>query len=77
MPNIYQVLKELDIPYDRYDHPPVYTVEQADRLRGKMPGGHHPRCEPRGHRSYGPRSTALSDFGFSSQRQLCDPGDPY
>jgi Ala-tRNA(Pro) deacylase len=39
VPDIYQVLEELQIPYEKYDHPPVHTVEEADRLRGKLPGG--------------------------------------
>jgi Ala-tRNA(Pro) deacylase len=39
LPDLYTVLDELGISYDKYEHPPVYTVEQADRLRGKLPGG--------------------------------------
>ncbi len=39
MLNIYQVLDELGVPYEKYDHPPVYTVAEADRLRGELPGG--------------------------------------
>jgi Ala-tRNA(Pro) deacylase len=27
--NVLQTLKELDIPYEQYDHPPVPTVEEA------------------------------------------------
>jgi Ala-tRNA(Pro) deacylase len=38
-PNIYDLLDELGIPYDKYEHPAVYTVEEADRYRGKLPGG--------------------------------------
>ena len=35
--NIYQFLKEHDISYERYDHPPVFTCEEADRLCPPMP----------------------------------------
>jgi Ala-tRNA(Pro) deacylase len=35
--NIYQFLKEQDISYERYDHPPVFTCEEADRLCPPMP----------------------------------------
>jgi Ala-tRNA(Pro) deacylase len=30
--NIYQFLVDNDIEYERYDHPPVFTCEEADRL---------------------------------------------
>lgn len=30
--NIYDVLQAYRIPYERYDHGPVYTCEEADRL---------------------------------------------
>ena len=32
MSDIYQVLGSHGIAYQRHDHPPVYTVEEADRL---------------------------------------------
>ncbi|MDH4248826.1 MAG: prolyl-tRNA synthetase associated domain-containing protein [Deltaproteobacteria bacterium] len=38
--DIYQVLDELAIPYTRHDHEAAFTVEQADRLYGNLPGGH-------------------------------------
>jgi len=31
-------LDELGIDHDTVDHPPVYTVEEAKRLRGTLPG---------------------------------------
>jgi Ala-tRNA(Pro) deacylase len=37
--DIYEVLSELGIEFEKYDHPPVYTVEEANRHRGKLPGG--------------------------------------
>lgn len=31
MKNIYQILEDLGITYQKYDHPPVYTVEDAEK----------------------------------------------
>jgi Ala-tRNA(Pro) deacylase len=39
MKDIYQVLAELGISYKKYEHPPVFTVEDADLHRGEMHGG--------------------------------------
>ena len=39
MKDIYKVLEELGISYKKYEHPPVFTVEEADRHRGEMQGG--------------------------------------
>ncbi len=39
MKDIYRVLEELGISYGRHDHPPVYTVKEADTLYGHLPGG--------------------------------------
>ena len=33
-------LEALDIGYVRHAHPPLYTVEQSQALRGTMPGAH-------------------------------------
>jgi Ala-tRNA(Pro) deacylase len=33
-------LDELGIPTQTHEHPPVFTVEEAGRLRGALPGGH-------------------------------------
>jgi Ala-tRNA(Pro) deacylase len=38
MKNIYEILKSLDIAYDLYEHPAVFTVEEADLVCGKIPG---------------------------------------
>jgi Ala-tRNA(Pro) deacylase len=38
MRNIYDVLKDLDIAYDVYEHPAVFTVEEADIVCGQIPG---------------------------------------
>jgi Ala-tRNA(Pro) deacylase len=32
MTDIYEFLRRNDIPYERHDHEPVYTCEEADRL---------------------------------------------
>ncbi|GBC61411.1 prolyl-tRNA synthetase associated domain-contain ing protein [Desulfonema ishimotonii] len=32
MTDIYEFLTQHNIPFERHDHPPVYTVEEADRL---------------------------------------------
>ncbi|MFB0566038.1 MAG: prolyl-tRNA synthetase associated domain-containing protein [Candidatus Aminicenantaceae bacterium] len=37
---IYDVLKKLSISYVRYEHPPVFTVEQAEQHWGNIPGSH-------------------------------------
>ena len=34
-----QYLDELGIPQSTIDHPPVFTVAEAKRLRGSLPGG--------------------------------------
>jgi Ala-tRNA(Pro) deacylase len=39
MSDIYEVLSELGIEYRKYEHPPVYTVEEAKHHRGELPGG--------------------------------------
>lgn len=38
MPDIYKFLEENKIEYQRFDHPPVYTCEEAERLCPDMPG---------------------------------------
>jgi Ala-tRNA(Pro) deacylase len=37
MPDFYQFLAENRIEYERHDHPPVYTVEEAGRLVPALP----------------------------------------
>jgi len=37
MPDFYQFLAENRIEYERHDHPPVYTVEEASRLVPALP----------------------------------------
>jgi Ala-tRNA(Pro) deacylase len=36
---VLEMLDELGIQYQRYEHPPVFTVEEANRHRGKIPCG--------------------------------------
>ena len=38
MANIYDFLKQNSIRFQRFDHPPVYTVAEANRLKPPMPG---------------------------------------
>ncbi len=38
MMDIYQFFAEHDIEYERHDHPPVFTCEEADRLVPDSPG---------------------------------------
>ena len=40
MTDIYAFLEGHGIPYERVDHPPVSTVEEAERLVPAMPGAH-------------------------------------
>jgi Ala-tRNA(Pro) deacylase len=37
MTDIYQFLADHDIAYERHDHPPVFTTEEANRLVPPMP----------------------------------------
>lgn len=37
---VYEVLNNLGIPYVRYEHPPVFTVEQAERHWTGIAGAH-------------------------------------
>ncbi len=38
MTDIYELFAQHDIQYERYDHPAVYTVEEAGRLVPDLPG---------------------------------------
>ena len=38
MEKFYQFLADNHIEYERHDHPPVYTVEEAERLVPPLPG---------------------------------------
>ncbi len=38
--DIYTFLEANDIPYERYDHPAVFTCEESKRLCPEMPGMH-------------------------------------
>jgi Ala-tRNA(Pro) deacylase len=38
--DIYVVLDRLGIPYRKTEHPPAFTVEQAETLYGHLPGAH-------------------------------------
>ena len=38
MTDIYEILERQGISYERTDHPPVFTVEEADRLVPPLPG---------------------------------------
>jgi len=37
---VYQVLEELDVSYTRHEHPPVYTVEEAEKHWSVITGAH-------------------------------------
>jgi Ala-tRNA(Pro) deacylase len=37
---VYDVLDELNITYTRHEHPPVYTVEEAEKFWGEIEGQH-------------------------------------
>ena len=38
MSDIYEVLAELGITFQKHEHPPVFTVEEADDHTGDLPG---------------------------------------
>lgn len=40
MEEILQLLSSLDIKFERYDHPAVFTCEESDKLCPPMPGAH-------------------------------------
>ena len=40
MKDIYQILAELNIPYVKHEHPPLFTVEEADKYHDIIPGAH-------------------------------------
>ena len=40
MKDIFRFLADHDIPYERVDHPPVFTCEEAERLVPPLPGAH-------------------------------------
>jgi Ala-tRNA(Pro) deacylase len=37
---LYEILKNLNIPYIRHEHPPVFTVDQASKYWGTIQGTH-------------------------------------
>lgn len=37
---VYNILKELDISYTKHEHPPVYTVEEAEQHWENITGAH-------------------------------------
>ena len=39
-PDLYRFLEDHQIPYERVDHPPVFTCEEAERLVPPLPGAH-------------------------------------
>jgi Ala-tRNA(Pro) deacylase len=39
MENIYRILENLDIPYQKYEHPAVYTVEEAEKYDHHIDAG--------------------------------------
>lgn len=48
MPDLYQLLHDWHIPYKSFDHPPVFTCEESDRLCPEMPGAHTKQLLMRG-----------------------------
>ena len=40
MPDIYQVLKDLNIDYIKHEHEPLFTCEQAEEFYSHIKGGH-------------------------------------
>jgi Ala-tRNA(Pro) deacylase len=38
--DLFAALDRLKIPYTTVEHPPLFTVEESQALRGKIPGGH-------------------------------------
>lgn len=40
MPDIYQILKDLSIQYTKFEHPAVFTAEEAKNMVSDIPGEH-------------------------------------
>jgi Ala-tRNA(Pro) deacylase len=40
MPDLFTLLHDWGIPFEKYDHPAVFTCEESDRLCPPMPGAH-------------------------------------
>ena len=40
MPDLYPLLHDWGVPYQKVDHPAVFTCEESDRLCPPMPGAH-------------------------------------
>jgi len=38
MKDPYEVLQELNIPFEKYEHPAVFTCEEAEQMAGHVPG---------------------------------------
>lgn len=38
MKDPYKVLEELNIPFEKFEHPAVFTCEEAERMAGHVPG---------------------------------------
>ena len=38
MKDPYEVLREFNIPFEKYEHPAVFTCEEAERMAGHVPG---------------------------------------
>lgn len=38
--DLFSILTKLGIDYKRYEHEPVYTVEEANKISGNIPGAH-------------------------------------
>ncbi len=38
--DLYEMLRELGIPFGIHEHPPFHTVEESRHLRGRIPGAH-------------------------------------
>ncbi len=38
MPNIYSLLESLSIPFTRYNHPAVFTVDESEKICKDIPG---------------------------------------
>lgn len=37
---VYNILNRLEISYIKYEHPPIFTIEQANQLDITISGGH-------------------------------------
>src|SRR5437763_5107051 len=66
--NLFTFLDQLGVAHSTVSHPPLFTVEESRRLRGKIPGGHTKNLFLRDKRGRAFLVTALEDAAIDLKR---------